>query len=96
MLLTFKVFGKLVQLNMHRNDQIVPPGFKKWKNKTKGVTEKMSELETSNSCFHIYEDYFRSAAFNICQEHGLVSNIVPKIIYYKNVTFNLYFSLFNI
>ena len=95
MLLTFKVFGKLVQLNMHRNDQIVSPDFEEWKNKTKGVTEKMSELETSNSCFHIYEDdYFRSAAFNICQEHGLVSNIV-KINFY-NVTFNLYFSLFNI
>ena len=76
MSLTFKVFGKLVQLNMHRNDQIVSSGFEKWKNNSKSVTEKMSELKASNSCFHLYEDYFRSAVFNICQEHGLVCNIV--------------------
>ena len=75
MSLTFKVFGKLVQLNMRRNDEIISPVFEEWKNNVNGVTEKSSKVKVSNSCFYLYEDYF-SAAINICQEYGLVSTIV--------------------
>jgi len=70
-----KVFGKLIQLNLRKNDQIVSSTFKIWKYNAKGITEKLSQLKASDSCFYQHEDHVSSAVINFCQEDGLVSGI---------------------
>ncbi|XP_012230166.2 A disintegrin and metalloproteinase with thrombospondin motifs adt-2-like isoform X1 [Linepithema humile] len=69
--LTLKVFGKFMQLNLRRNDQVVSSAFEVWRNNAKGVAEKLSKLKSSNTCFYLHEDHVSSAVINFCQEHGL-------------------------
>nr|XP_012222648.1 PREDICTED: A disintegrin and metalloproteinase with thrombospondin motifs 12-like isoform X1 [Linepithema humile] len=68
--LTLKVFGKLIQLNLRRNDQIASPVFAVWKYNAKDVTEKLLELKASNPCFYFHEDRVNSTTLNFCQERG--------------------------
>nr|XP_012224547.1 PREDICTED: disintegrin and metalloproteinase domain-containing protein 28-like [Linepithema humile] len=68
--LTLKVFGKLIQLNLRKNDKIVSPTFEEWKYNTKSI-KKMSQLKALDSCFYIHEDHVSSAAINFCHENGL-------------------------
>nr|XP_012218082.1 PREDICTED: uncharacterized protein LOC105669606 isoform X1 [Linepithema humile] len=69
--LTLKVFGQLIQLNLRRNDRIVPPQFKVWKNNGKSDTEKLLQLNISDSCYYYHKDHISSAAINFCHEYGL-------------------------
>ena len=74
--LTLKVFGKVMQLNLRRNNQIILPMFEIWENDTKDVTEKLSTLEASKVCFYLHKDHVSSAAINFCQKHGCVSSFI--------------------
>ena len=98
--LTLKVFGKLMQLNLRRNDLVESPVFEVWKNYKKSVAEKLSELKASDLCLYCHEDHISSVVINFCQEHGLVSSIIyEKQIILKCLCphiFNLYFFLFYI
>nr|XP_012217909.1 PREDICTED: A disintegrin and metalloproteinase with thrombospondin motifs 7-like [Linepithema humile] len=69
--LTLKVFGQLIQLNLRKNDQIVPPEFEVWKNNWKSDTEKLLQLNVSDPCYYYHKDYISSAAINFCHEYGL-------------------------
>jgi len=81
-LLTLKVFGKLILLNLRRNDQIISPMFKVWKYDSKDITKKLLELElkASNSCFYFHANHISSAVINFCQENGLVSSIIWTVL----------------
>ncbi|XP_012224544.2 A disintegrin and metalloproteinase with thrombospondin motifs adt-2-like isoform X1 [Linepithema humile] len=68
--LTLKVFGKLIQLNLRKNDKFVSSMFEKWKYNAKSIT-KISQLKALDSCFYIHEDHVSSAAINFCHENGL-------------------------
>ncbi|XP_067208404.1 A disintegrin and metalloproteinase with thrombospondin motifs 2-like isoform X2 [Linepithema humile] len=68
--LTLKAFGKLVQLKLRKNDQIVSPTFEEWKYNANGVTE-MSQLKALDFCFYLHKDHIGSAAINFCQDNGL-------------------------
>ncbi|XP_012229234.2 A disintegrin and metalloproteinase with thrombospondin motifs adt-2-like isoform X1 [Linepithema humile] len=94
--LTLKVFGKLMQLNLRRNDQIVSPAFKARKYNAKIITEKLSQLKASDPCFFLHENHVSSAAINFCQEHGLkglifVENDIIEIWSLRNVLASLSF-----
>ncbi|XP_067213566.1 A disintegrin and metalloproteinase with thrombospondin motifs adt-1-like isoform X2 [Linepithema humile] len=67
--LTLKVFGKQIQLNLRKNDQIVSK-FKVWKYDATDITKELSELNASDSCYFIHKDQISTAAINFCQEHG--------------------------
>ncbi|XP_012221054.1 A disintegrin and metalloproteinase with thrombospondin motifs adt-2-like isoform X2 [Linepithema humile] len=67
--LTFKVFGKQIQLNLRRDDQIVST-FHVWKHDATGITKKLSELNASDPCYYFHIDHISTAAINFCQEHG--------------------------
>lgn len=90
--LTLKVFGKQIQLNLHKNNQIVPT-FKLWEHDATDITKELSELNASDPCYYFHKDNISISALNFRQESGWVS--VP----YKNytvLTFNLNFFLFYI
>nr|XP_012216561.1 PREDICTED: A disintegrin and metalloproteinase with thrombospondin motifs 7-like [Linepithema humile] len=82
--LTLKVFGKLIQLNLRRNDQTVLSAFEVWKYNAKGVTEKLSQYKASNSCFYFHEDHDSFAAVNFCHGNGLEG-----LIFMENVTLEI-------
>nr|XP_012220600.1 PREDICTED: A disintegrin and metalloproteinase with thrombospondin motifs 18-like [Linepithema humile] len=67
--LTLKVFGTQIQLNMHRNDQIVSSLFKEWKYDAKKIT-KLSQLNAPDLCYYFHKDHISTAVINFCQEHG--------------------------
>ncbi|XP_067210451.1 A disintegrin and metalloproteinase with thrombospondin motifs adt-2-like [Linepithema humile] len=69
--ITLKVFGRLIQLNLHGSDRVVPPAFEGWKYNVKNVTEKLLELNVSSHCYYYHEDHISSAAIDFCHEHGL-------------------------
>ncbi|XP_012214601.1 A disintegrin and metalloproteinase with thrombospondin motifs adt-2-like isoform X2 [Linepithema humile] len=69
--LTLKVFGKFIQLNLRRNDQVASSAFDVWGNNARGVAEKLWKLKAPNICFYLHENQFSFAAINFCQEHGL-------------------------
>ncbi|XP_012232663.2 A disintegrin and metalloproteinase with thrombospondin motifs adt-2-like isoform X1 [Linepithema humile] len=81
-LLTLKVFGKLIQLNMRKNEQIISPAFKVWKYNS--VIKKLSELKTSNPCYYNHEDHVSSAIINFCDKHGLEG-----LVFLKNDTLKI-------
>ncbi|XP_012229255.2 A disintegrin and metalloproteinase with thrombospondin motifs adt-2-like isoform X1 [Linepithema humile] len=94
--LTLKVFGKLMQLNLRRNDQIMLPAFEARKYNAKIITEKLSQLKASDPCFFLHENHVSSAAINFCQEHGLkglifVENDIIEIWSLRNVLASLSF-----
>ncbi|XP_067213579.1 A disintegrin and metalloproteinase with thrombospondin motifs adt-2-like isoform X2 [Linepithema humile] len=68
--LTLKVFGKHIQLNLRRNDQIVSSTFKVWKHDAKGIVEDALQLNASDSCYYLHKDHISIAAINFCQKHG--------------------------
>nr|XP_012214457.1 PREDICTED: A disintegrin and metalloproteinase with thrombospondin motifs 19-like isoform X2 [Linepithema humile] len=74
--LTLKVFGKLIQLNLRRNDKIVASEFEIWKHNTKGVTEKLSQLNTPDPCYYLHKDQISSAAINFCHKNGLEGLVI--------------------
>ncbi|XP_067214031.1 A disintegrin and metalloproteinase with thrombospondin motifs adt-2-like isoform X2 [Linepithema humile] len=74
--LTLKVFGKLVQLNLRRNDQIVSPEFEVFKYNAKNIIEKSSEVKAADLCFYVHKDRISSAAINFCQEHGVEGHVI--------------------
>ncbi|XP_012221050.2 A disintegrin and metalloproteinase with thrombospondin motifs adt-2-like isoform X1 [Linepithema humile] len=67
--LTLKVFGTQIQLNMHRNDQIVSSLFKEWKYDAKKITG-LSQLNAPDLCYYFHKDHISTAVINFCQEHG--------------------------
>nr|XP_012234883.1 PREDICTED: uncharacterized protein LOC105679427 [Linepithema humile] len=69
--LTLKVFGKLIQLNLRRDDQMVLYAFEVWKYNANDVAENFAQLKASNSCFYLHEDHVSFAAINFCQGNGL-------------------------
>nr|XP_012214602.1 PREDICTED: A disintegrin and metalloproteinase with thrombospondin motifs 12-like [Linepithema humile] len=69
--LTLKVFGKFIQLNLRRNDQVASSAFDVWGNNARGVAQKLWKLKAPDICFYLHEDQFSFAAINFCQEHGL-------------------------
>ncbi|XP_012228906.2 A disintegrin and metalloproteinase with thrombospondin motifs adt-2-like isoform X1 [Linepithema humile] len=95
-LLTLKVFGKLMQLNLCKNDQIVSTPFEAKKYNAKIITEKLSQLKASDPCFFLHENHVSSAAINFCQEHGLkglifVENDIIEIWSLRNMFASLSF-----
>ncbi|XP_067208402.1 A disintegrin and metalloproteinase with thrombospondin motifs adt-2-like [Linepithema humile] len=68
--LTLKAFGKLIQLKLYKNDQIVSPAFEEWKYNAKNVT-KMSQLKALDPCFFFHENHTCFAVINFCHENGL-------------------------
>ncbi|XP_067208708.1 A disintegrin and metalloproteinase with thrombospondin motifs 2-like [Linepithema humile] len=82
--LTLKVFGKLIELNLRRNDRTVLSAFEVWKYNAKGVTENLSQLKASNSCFYLHEDHVSFAAINFCRGNGLEG-----IIFMENDTLDI-------
>ncbi|XP_012227150.1 A disintegrin and metalloproteinase with thrombospondin motifs 7-like [Linepithema humile] len=69
--LTLKLFGQLIQLNLHRNDRIVSAEYEIWKYHIKGATANLSQLQASDPCLYIHKDNVSSAIINFCDEHGL-------------------------
>ncbi|XP_012221049.1 A disintegrin and metalloproteinase with thrombospondin motifs adt-2-like [Linepithema humile] len=67
--LTLKVFGKQIQLNLRKNDQIVST-FEIWKHDVTGITKELSELNASDTCYYFHRDHISTAAINFCQKHG--------------------------
>nr|XP_012234458.1 PREDICTED: uncharacterized protein LOC105679162 [Linepithema humile] len=82
--LTLKAFGKQIQLNLRRNDKIVSSAFKAWKQNAKGITEELSQLNTSDFCYYFHDDHVNTAAINFCQGHGLKG-----IILLENTTLDI-------
>nr|XP_012214597.1 PREDICTED: uncharacterized protein LOC105667393 [Linepithema humile] len=74
--LTLKVFGKFIQLNLHRNDEVVSSALKVEENYAKDVAEKLWKLKASDICIYFHEGHVSSAAINFCQEHGLWEGII--------------------
>nr|XP_012233686.1 PREDICTED: uncharacterized protein LOC105678717 [Linepithema humile] len=73
--IALKVFGRLIQLNLRRNDRIVSPAFGIWKYNANRVTEKLLELNLSNPCYYYHEDHISYAAINFCHEDGLKGHV---------------------
>nr|XP_012220744.1 PREDICTED: A disintegrin and metalloproteinase with thrombospondin motifs 14-like isoform X3 [Linepithema humile] len=67
--LTLKVFGKQIQLNLHKNNQIVPT-FKLWEHDATDITKELSELNASDPCYYFHKDNISISALNFRQESG--------------------------
>ncbi|XP_012215224.2 A disintegrin and metalloproteinase with thrombospondin motifs adt-2-like [Linepithema humile] len=84
--LTLNVFGKQIQLNLRRNDQIAPAS-KVWKHNVKkygNITEKLSQLNAPGSCYYFHEDHISIAVINFCQKHGLEG-----VVFLENTTLDI-------
>ncbi|XP_067204169.1 A disintegrin and metalloproteinase with thrombospondin motifs adt-2-like [Linepithema humile] len=69
--LTLKIFGKVIQLNLRRNERIVSSKFEAWKRDAKNITEELiPQLYTSDSCYYFHKNHISTAAINFCQQHG--------------------------
>nr|XP_012230667.1 PREDICTED: uncharacterized protein LOC105676986 [Linepithema humile] len=79
--LTLKVFGQLIQLNLHKNDRIVLSEYEVWKYHLK---DKLSQLKASDSCLYIHRDHVSSAIINFCDEYGLEG-----LVFLKNDNFEI-------
>ncbi|XP_012230637.1 A disintegrin and metalloproteinase with thrombospondin motifs 7-like [Linepithema humile] len=79
--LSLKVFGQLIQLNLHRNDRIVSPEYEVLKYHIK---DKLSQLKASDPCLYIHKDHVSSAIINFCNEHGLEG-----LVFLKNDNFEI-------
>lgn len=75
--LTFKVFGRMVRLNLRRNDRIVSPWLQVRKHNARGATEK---LNAPNPCHYLHEDEITSAAISFCQERVLVGDMISHFL----------------
>ncbi|XP_067204167.1 A disintegrin and metalloproteinase with thrombospondin motifs adt-2-like isoform X4 [Linepithema humile] len=77
--LTLKIFGKQVQLNLCRNNQIVSSKFKAWKRDAKSITDELiPQLYASDPCHYFHKDHISTAAINFCQEHGWEGHVFLK------------------
>ncbi|XP_012216430.2 A disintegrin and metalloproteinase with thrombospondin motifs adt-2-like [Linepithema humile] len=77
--LTLKIFGKQVQSNLRKNDQIVSSKFKAWTRDAKSITEKfIPQLYASDPCHYFHKDHINTAAINFCQEHGWKGHVFLK------------------
>ncbi|XP_067204170.1 A disintegrin and metalloproteinase with thrombospondin motifs adt-2-like isoform X2 [Linepithema humile] len=69
--LTLKIFGKVILLNLRRNERIVSSKFEAWKRDAKNITEELiSQLYTSDPCYYFHKNHISTAAINFCQQHG--------------------------
>ncbi|XP_067208711.1 A disintegrin and metalloproteinase with thrombospondin motifs 7-like [Linepithema humile] len=82
--LTLKVFGKLIQLNLRRNDQTELSAFDVWKYNAKGIAVNFSQSKASNSCFYLREDHISFAVINFCHENELEG-----LVFVENVTLEI-------
>ncbi|XP_067208706.1 A disintegrin and metalloproteinase with thrombospondin motifs 7-like [Linepithema humile] len=82
--LTLKVFGKLIQLNLRRDDQTVLPASNVWKYNAKSIAENFLQSKASISCFYLHEDHVSFAAINFCQGNGLEG-----LVFVENVTLEI-------
>nr|XP_012220743.1 PREDICTED: A disintegrin and metalloproteinase with thrombospondin motifs 2-like isoform X2 [Linepithema humile] len=81
--LTLKVFGKQIQLNLHKNNQIVPT-FKLWEHDATDITKELSELNASDPCYYFHKDNISISALNFRQESGWEGFVLL-----KNVTLEI-------
>ncbi|XP_067204166.1 A disintegrin and metalloproteinase with thrombospondin motifs adt-2-like isoform X2 [Linepithema humile] len=77
--LTLKIFGKQIQLNLHRDDQIISSKSKVWKHDAKSITKELiPQLYASDPCYYFHEDHISTAAINFCQQYGWEGHVFLK------------------